>query len=121
VKQVLVVDDSAVIRKIARRILEAMEFGASEASSGKAALAECAKAMPDVILLDWNMPEMDGVEFLSALRKMPGGGAPKVVFCTCENEAGQFARARHAGADDYLMKPFDENIVRSRFAEIGLL
>lgn len=120
-KQVLVVDDSAVIRKVARRILEGLAFETSEAPDGKSALIECEKAMPDVILLDWNMPEMDGMEFLCALRKMPGGMAPKVVFCTTENEVGHIARAMHAGADEYIMKPFDQHIVRSKFEEIGLV
>jgi two-component system chemotaxis response regulator CheY len=120
-KQVLVVDDSAVIRKVARRILEGLHFRTSEAPDGKLGLAECEKMMPDVILLDWNMPEMDGLEFLCALRKMPGGTTPKVVFCTTENEVGHIARAMHAGADEYIMKPFDQNIVRSKFQEIGLV
>ena len=120
-KQVLVVDDSAVIRKVARRILEGLHFRTSEAAGGKAALEECAKAMPDVVLLDWNMPEMDGFEVLGALRRMPGGSTPKIVFCGTENEVGHIARAMHAGADEYMMKPFDQNIVRSKFEEIGLV
>jgi two-component system chemotaxis response regulator CheY len=120
-KQVLVVDDSPVIRKVARRILEGLHLRTSEASDGKTALVECEKGMPDAILLDWNMPEMDGFEFLCALRKMPGGKAPKVVFCTTENELGQIARAMRAGADDHMMKPFDQNIVRAKFEEIGLV
>ena len=120
-KQVLVVDDSSVIRKVASRILEGLHFRTNEAADGRSAIAECEKAMPDVILLDWNMPEMDGFEFLSALRKMPGGAEPKVVFCTTENEVGHIARAMRAGADDYIMKPFDQNIIRSKFTEIGLV
>jgi two-component system, chemotaxis family, chemotaxis protein CheY len=120
-KQVLVVDDSAVIRKVARRILEGLHFSTVEAADGRAALAVCEQDMPDVILLDWNMPQMDGLEFLGELRKMPGGTAPKVVFCTTENEVGHIARAMHAGADEYIMKPFDQQIVRSKFEEIGLV
>ena len=94
-KQVLVVDDSAVIRKVARRILEGLHFRTSEAPDGKLGLAECEKMMPDVILLDWNMPEMDGLEFLCALRKMPGGTSPKVVFLH-HRERSRAHRARHA-------------------------
>jgi two-component system, chemotaxis family, chemotaxis protein CheY len=120
-KEVLVVDDSAVIRKVARRILEGLHFRTSEAMDGRQALAECERNMPDVILLDWNMPEMDGFEFLCTLRKMPNGAAPKVVFCTTENEVGHIARAMRAGADEYIMKPFDQHIVRSKFEEIGLV
>ena len=74
--------------------------------------------MPDAILLDWNMPVMDGFEFLRELRRMPEGGKPKVVFCTTENDVAHIARAMHAGADEYI-KPFDKHIVQSKFEEIG--
>jgi two-component system, chemotaxis family, chemotaxis protein CheY len=118
---VLVVDDSAVIRKVARRILEGMKFETLEAADGRQALNLCARSMPDAILLDWNMPVMDGFEFLRELRRMPGGVQPKVVFCTTENDVSHIARAMHAGADEYIMKPFDKEIVQSKFEEIGLV
>lgn len=120
-KQVLIVDDSSVIRKVARRILESMQFEITEAENGKLGLDACAAAMPDAILLDWNMPIMDGYEFLRELRLMPGGARPKVVFCTTENDIAHIARAIHAGADEYMMKPFDRQIVVSKFEEIGLV
>ena len=120
-KQVLVVDDSTVIRKVATRILEGMRFQTSEAEDGRKALSACSFLMPDAILLDLNMPVMDGFEFLRELRKMPGGSRPKVVFCTTENDVAQIARAMHAGADEYIMKPFDKEIVQSKFEEIGLV
>lgn len=119
--QVLVVDDSAIIRKIARRILEDLRFETCEAEDGARALNRCAAQMPDAILLDWNMPVMDGYEFLRELRKMPDGGKPKVVFCTTENDVAQIARAMRAGADEYIMKPFDRYIVQSKLEEIGLV
>jgi two-component system chemotaxis response regulator CheY len=121
VKQILVVDDSSVIRKAAKRILEGLEMQISEAGDGQEALVRCTSSMPDGILLDWNMPVMDGLEFLHELRKMPGGLKPKVVFCTTENNVSHIARAIHAGADEYIMKPFDKQIVQSKFEEIGLL
>ncbi|MBV1707448.1 MAG: response regulator [Hyphomicrobiales bacterium] len=120
-KHVLVVDDSSVIRKVATRILESMRFGASEAPGGREALAACQEHMPDAILLDWNMPEMDGFQFLQELRRMPGGNGPKVLFCTTENEVAYIAKAMHAGADEYIMKPFDKDIFRSKLQEIGLI
>lgn len=120
-KHVLVVDDSSVIRKVATRILESMRFGASEAPGGREALAACEASMPDAILLDWNMPEMDGFQFLQELRRMPGGHGPKVLFCTTENEVAYIAKAMHAGADEYIMKPFDKDIFRSKLQEIGLI
>ena len=119
-KQVLVVDDSTVIRKVARRILESMHFSIAEAEDGQKALMQCGDRMPDAILLDWLMPGMDGFEFLRELRAMPEGNHPKVVFCTTENDVAHIARAMHAGADEYIMKPFDKQIVQSKFEEIGL-
>jgi two-component system chemotaxis response regulator CheY len=119
-KNCLVVDDSAVIRKVARRILESMSFAIEEAEDGSVALAACRSRMPDAILLDWNMPVMDGYEFLKALRALPNGKSPKVVFCTTENDLAHIARAMHAGADEYIMKPFDRDIVTSKFQQVGL-
>lgn len=120
-KHCLIVDDSAVIRKVARRILEGLAFRASEAEDGEQALVACRSEMPDAVLLDWNMPVMDGYEFLKALRQMPGGKTPKVVFCTTENDVAHIARAMHAGADEYVMKPFDKEIMAAKLQEVGLV
>ena len=117
----LVVDDSSVIRKIARRILEEMDFQVVEAEDGEKALDICKRGLPDAILLDWNMPIMDGYEFLGNLRRMRGGDAPKVVFCTTENGMDHIARALDAGANEYIMKPFDKDIVAAKFQEVGLI
>jgi two-component system, chemotaxis family, chemotaxis protein CheY len=119
-KHCLVVDDSAVIRKVARRILEGMDFVILEAEDGSKALDVCAMRMPDAILLDWNMPVMDGYEFLRTLRRSENGAKPKVVFCTTENDVAHIAKAMHAGADEYIMKPFDKDILSSKFQQIGL-
>ena len=120
-KTCLVVDDSSVIRKVARRILEGLDFQISEAENGEEAIEACRQQVPDAILLDWNMPKMDGYEFLRALRRLPGGDKPKVVFCTTENDVAHIARALHAGANEYIMKPFDKDIVEAKFQEVGLL
>ncbi|HWL06071.1 MAG TPA: response regulator [Xanthobacteraceae bacterium] len=120
-KTALVVDDSNVIRKVARRILEGLGFDVAEAEDGQQAIEACRMSMPDAILLDWNMPNVDGYEFLRALRRMPNGNVPKVVFCTTENDVAHIARAMHAGADEYIMKPFDKEIVEAKFQEIGLI
>jgi two-component system, chemotaxis family, chemotaxis protein CheY len=108
-KTCLVVDDSSVIRKVARRILEGLDFQIVEAEDGEKALEVC------------NMPVMDGYEFLGNLRRMPGGDQPKVVFCTTENDVAHIARALHAGANEYIMKPFDKDIVTAKFQEVGLI
>ena len=119
-KQVLVVDDSPVIRKIARRILEGMRFQTAEAPDGKEALAACSFLMPDAILLDWNMPVLDGFGFLKQLRRMPNGDRPKVVFITSEYDVAQIARAMHSGADEVMMKPFDRELMKAKFESIGM-
>jgi two-component system, chemotaxis family, chemotaxis protein CheY len=120
-KTCLVVDDSSVVRKIARRILEALGFEVTEAEDGEKALEVCKQAMPTAVLLDWNMPVMDGYEFLGNLRRMPGGDTPKVVFCTTENGIDHISRALDAGANEYIMKPFDKDIVAAKFQEVGLI
>jgi len=120
-KTCLVVDDSSVIRKVARRILEGLEFQIVEAENGEEAIDSCRRNLPDAILLDWNMPKMDGYDFLRMLRRLPGGDKPKVVFCTTENDVAHIARALHAGANEYIMKPFDKDIVEAKFQEVGLL
>jgi two-component system chemotaxis response regulator CheY len=120
-KTCLVVDDSSVIRKIARRILEEMNFHIIEAEDGEKALEICKRELPEAILLDWNMPVMDGYEFLRSLRQLPDGDRPKVVFCTTENGMDHIARALDAGANEYIMKPFDRDIVAAKFLEVGLI
>ena len=119
-KSCLLVDDSRVIRKVARRIVEDLGFEAAEAADGAEALAWCRSAMPDAVLLDWNMPVMDGLEFLRRLRAEPGGDRPVVVFCTVENDLDHIGQALEAGADEYMMKPFDSEILEGKFALAGL-
>lgn len=117
----LVVDDSRVVRKVARRIVEDLGFACEEAEDGQKAYDYCSKQMPDAILLDWNMPVMSGIEFLEKLRAMNGGQGPKVVFCTTENDMAHITRAMSAGANEYIMKPFDSEIIESKFTQIGLI
>src|SRR2546428_10810070 len=120
-KTCLVVDDSSVIRKVARRILEGLDFQIVEAEDGEKALEVCKSALPEAVLLDWNMPVMDGYEFLGHLRRLPGGDLPKVVFCTTENDKDHISRALDAGANEYIMQPFDKEIVTATFHEVGLV
>lgn len=121
IKSCLIVDDSRVIRMVAKNILEELNFETEEAEDGKRALEACTSSMPDVVLLDWNMPEMDGLDFLKALRKSPGGDAPVVVFCTTENDMSHISAAISAGADEYIMKPFDREIIEAKFQQVGLI
>jgi len=116
----LIVDDSRIIRKVARRIVEGLGYQVIEAGDGAQAYALCQAQTPDLILLDWNMPVMDGLDFLKRLRALPHGGEPRVVFCTAETDVPRIAEALAAGADEYVMKPFDGDILESKLAEAGL-
>lgn len=116
----LVVDDSKVIRKVARHILETLNFRVDEAEDGREALTRCDASMPDVILLDWNMPVMGGMEFLRALRQSGKPAQPKVVFCTTENDLSHIRAAIEAGADEYVMKPFDRETLQSKLQIVGV-
>ena len=120
-KTCLIVDDSRVVRKVARRILEELAYACDEAEDGKFALDAVQKSMPALIILDWNMPNMNGLEFLQALRKLPGGHGPKVIMCTTENDMSHIMQAMQSGANEYIMKPFDKEIVEGKLAQIGLL
>lgn len=120
-KTCLIVDDSRIIRKVARRIVEGLGYEVDEAADGAEALAYCTGAMPDVLLIDWNMPVMDGLTLLRRLRAMPDGDRPKVLFCTIETRPDRIAEALAAGADDYVMKPFDGEILQSKLMEVGAI
>lgn len=120
-KSCLVVDDSRVVRKVARRVAEDLGFECREAEDGQKAYEACKVAMPDAILLDWNMPVMSGLEFLEKLRQLKGGKHPKVIFCTTENDTKHLQRALDAGADEYIMKPFDNEIIESKLLIVGLI
>ena len=119
VRTCLIVDDSRIIRKVARRIVEGLGFEVDEAADGVEALSYCAGLMPDVVILDWNMPVMDGLTFLRRLRAQEGGDRPKVLFCTIETAPERIAEALSAGADDYVMKPFDSEILHAKLSEVG--
>lgn len=120
-KNCLVVDDSKVIRKVARHILESLDINVDEAGDGCEALLQCAAAMPDVVLLDWNMPNMSGLEFLNELTRRNLPTQPKIIFCTTENGLDHIRAAVEAGADEYVMKPFDRETLESKLQLVGIL
>lgn len=117
----LVVDNSKMIRRVASRILSEMKFNTEEAENGLEALNFCRGKMPEAILLDWNMPVMDGLTFVRTLRQEVGGKQPVIVFCTSERDVTRISEALSAGADEYIMKPFDSDIIASKFLQAGLL
>ena len=114
----LLVDDSSVIRKVARRILSETITEFAEASTGREALEISVARMPDVILLDHDLPDMTALEILSKLRAMPGGNHPRIVLCLYELDVTRIMRAKRAGADGYVLKPFDRAYLTEQFANI---
>jgi len=115
----LLVDDSRMIRKVARRIVEGAGYAVTEAENGEEGLARCRAAMPDLVITDWNMPIMTGIEFVTALRAIPSARQPRVVFCTTNSGARDIHKGIEAGADEYVIKPFDEAALLSRLQSAG--
>jgi two-component system chemotaxis response regulator CheY len=118
-KHCLVVDNSRVIRKVACGILEQLHFVTLEAADTLSALDACRASMPDAILLD--VPQQASLEFLRKLRREPDGDHPVVVLCTTENDVPKIEEAMSAGADDYVMKPFNRGVLADKFAQAGLI
>jgi two-component system chemotaxis response regulator CheY len=119
-KHCLVVDDSRVIRTVARRIMEELHYSVEEAEDGMTALRAVREKMPDLIFLDWNLPTMKGLEFVKSVRGQQEGGHPVILFCTTEADSAEIASAMAAGANEYVMKPFDGAGVRAKLADIGV-
>ncbi len=117
----LIVDDSRVVRKVTERIVQNLGFECFEAGNGQEAYDFCIENTPDVVLLDWNMPVMSGIEFLEKIKAHDNGKNIKVIFCTTENSPDYIERAMNAGADEYIMKPFDREIIKSKLALVGLI
>jgi two-component system chemotaxis response regulator CheY len=120
-KTCLLVDDSKTIRLAVRDMLASLQFQVTEAADGAQALVACERAFPQVVLLDWNMPVMNGLDFLKALRGKEGGGEPIVIFCTTENSIEHIQAALAAGANEYIMKPFDREILKDKLIQVGVL
>ncbi len=120
-KTCLIVEDSRVIRRVTRTIMDGLGFECEEAENGQEAVTACEKGMPEAIILDWNMPVMSGIEFLRKLRTMPKGDMPLVIFCTTENDFSHIQEGMAAGANEYIMKPFDSDIIKSKLQMLGLI
>ncbi len=120
-KTSLIVDDSKVIRMVAVKIFTELGFLTLEAADGEEAINHCHKILPDVVLLDWNMPIKSGLDFLKELRALPGGDKPVVIFCTTENDMHHIMEALQSGANEYIMKPFDSEIIQTKLIQVGVL
>jgi len=121
-KTCLIVDDSDMIRRVASRIVRDLGFNVSNAENGQIALESCRTSMPDAILLDRSMPVLDGLSFLKTLRTTEkNGDKPVIIFCTGERSVERIAEALDHGADEYIMKPFDSDIIETKFQLAGLM
>ena len=120
-KTLLIVDDSRTVRQIVRKMLTETGLDMSEAEDGAQALEACKIQLPDAVIVDWNMPVMDGIGFVRRLRALPGGGTTAVIFCTTESSTDHIVEALEAGANEYIMKPFDSDIVRYKLEQAGVL
>lgn len=118
----LIVDDSKAMRSIVGRIVKEIGFEIIEAANGREGLAQL-KTHGDVelILVDWNMPEMNGIEFLQAVRAQPGSAAFKMLMVTTASDSAHVNTAIEAGANEYLMKPFTKDAMVSKLQMLGIL
>jgi two-component system chemotaxis response regulator CheY len=120
--KVMVVDDSRAIRSVIARMMRDMGFGVVEAGNGQDAMS-CIEAMPEkpgLVLLDWNMPVMDGFACLQEIRRHPASGGIKVMMITTETEVDRMHMALAAGADEYMMKPFTPESLRDKLGLLGI-
>lgn len=118
----LVVDDSTAMRTILTRMLRELGMDVEQAKDGREALAHIAVAgLPDVMLVDWNMPEMNGYEFLCAARMNHAYDDTKIVMVTTETEIAQVKAALDHGANEYIMKPFTKDAVIEKLQLMGML
>ncbi len=116
----MIVDDSPVIRKVARRIFEGMGYVVCEAVDGLDALEKCNTNMPDAIIVDWEMPRMNGVEFITQFHLLRGSEDSKVLFCTSEVNVTEMMKAKRAGCHGYIVKPFTRDILNNALLNVGI-
>ncbi len=117
-KLCLIVDDSSAIRKVAKCLLNSIGYEVQEAENGQLAIEQCQLRMPDAILLDWHMPVMDGQEFLAVFGRTFRGRKPYIVYATTEYDPTDISRSIAAGADDYILKPYDRASLEAKFLRL---
>ena len=120
-KTCLIVDDSTTVRAAIRGMVEGIGLSVDEAVDGSQALARVADGLPDVILLDWNMPVMDGLTCLREFRRLYPDAETRIVMCTTEGELDRIQMAIESGVDEYLIKPFDPKILASKLQLAGVI
>lgn len=120
-RRAMVVDDSRAMRSILSAIVEDLGYGVEQASDGRDALLKLRRASDvELALVDWNMPEMNGLELVAAIRQQPEFESLRIVMVTTETEADRVVEALDAGADEYIMKPFDRDMLLAKLAMVGI-
>ncbi|MEC9342232.1 MAG: response regulator [Pseudomonadota bacterium] len=117
----MIVDDSPVIRKVGRRLIEDLGFVVVEAEDAEQAIIMARENMPDGILVDWSMPGQSGIGLLQELHNLPGASDLKSLFCTSALDVPEMTRAKRAGASGFIMKPFNRKVLQEKLLEVGLL
>ena len=117
----LIADDSKIMRMLLRKIIENFGFVVSEAEDGEDALEQCVSFQPDLIISDWNLPLIDGIDVLYKIRADRKIKQPRFMFCSYISETAVIRQALDGGADDFILRPFDEDIMASKLAILGLL
>ena len=118
-KRVLIVDDSAVVRMVVRRIVEGMELSIVEAECCVDGLAMCAKEMPDAIVVDGSLTDMRPLDFVRQVRLLQNGNHPRIIFCSTENDVVHIAGAMRSGANMFMMKPFTQAELSGRLENLA--
>ncbi|GAB4010147.1 response regulator [Nocardioides ultimimeridianus] len=117
----MIIDDSRAMRSILRRVVTGLDFEASEAGNGREALDQLeAGVVPDVCLIDWNMPVMDGYTFITKVRENPAWRNITLMMVTTESEQSNIVRALAAGAHEYVIKPFTPDAIAEKLELLGL-
>ncbi len=117
----MIVDDSPVIRRVGSRIISDLGFSVVEAANGFEAIEKARREMPDVIMVDWSLLDMTGLEFIENLNKNPAAQHTKVLYCTSEIMIPEMTKAKRSGAAGFLMKPFNREIVIHKLVEAGVM
>lgn len=119
-RRCMFIDDSSVVRKVAKRILNGQDFLVIEAASGSEAIGMCTTDMPDIIVVDASLPDMTSADLIRRIRAMPAGVEPTIAICLYEVDVGAIMRAKRAGAQDYILKPFNRSQLLSRFRNLQM-
>ena len=117
----IIADDSKIMRMLLRKIIENFGFEVSEAEDGEDVLEQCVTFQPDLIISDWNLPLIDGIDVLYKIRLDRKIKQPKFMFCSYVSEAAIIRQAIDGGADDFIMRPFDEDIIAGKLAILGMI